>query len=36
VVFDNQSRETAVRSSSMIQHATSWDGAITFDNVQVH
>lgn len=35
VLFDNQVRETAVRSSSMIQHATSWDGVITFNNIQV-
>jgi hypothetical protein len=35
VLFDNQERETAVRSSSMLQHTTSWDGVLTFDNVQV-
>lgn len=35
VLFDNQVRETAVRSSSMIQQATSWDGVLTFSNIQV-
>lgn len=35
VLFDNQVRETAVRSSSMIQQATSWDGMLTFNNIQV-
>lgn len=34
MIFDNHVRETAVRASSAVQHATSWDGAITFNDVQ--
>ena len=34
VIFDNQQRETAVRSTSIIHNATTWDGTITFENIQ--
>ncbi|KAJ1438829.1 hypothetical protein B484DRAFT_392088 [Ochromonadaceae sp. CCMP2298] len=35
ILFDNQSRETSVRSSSRLHPSTSWDGTLSFDQVSV-
>ena len=35
MLFDNQVRDTAVRSATMVQHSISWDAVLTFENFAV-
>lgn len=34
MIFDNQIRETPVRAANALKRAITWDGSITFNDVQ--